>query len=371
MVETEGRYPPFYLSTLFWWVSLHSTHLTVCIATQHHCGRSAVQLGSSYRFRGASAVELFVGPGIALIVGFVAGAVMFSRMVASEANHKLKNQLSLNYTDQNLFMTAMARNYAQIIFPRVPDRFVEIEETVYRKIKSMAVMTDDQLGDILDEISQRNLMIADFDKIGLRDYVFYDEGLFSAEFNVVVQAYEDCCLYGVFLGASLDFEWVRRAAERYETSHLEKEGRFIKQYAREYKDSLFMHRCLNAMRQFSAVDCERSTISCKLYDAELEFDHGTIFNRHEPPLLFKGEGFEVYAVSHIAEIRHGIKFLDTGECAVRGAFYGDDKTFVNWHRTDDNFEELHGHDSQIWTLNTEYITVPFDYLTEKNSPYTR
>ena len=316
-------------------------------------------------------MESFPGYIGAIVIGFIAGAITFSRLAKIGAGDLLRRQRHLNFQDQKLYMSAMARNYAQIIFPRWPDKFVEIEEEVHQFIKSMVEMNIDQLGDILDEIHQRNPLIRDFDKIGLRDFVFYDEGWLSAEFDELVAAYKDCLVYGLFLDSAMILKDVPSAAKRYDTLTADKDERFIKQYAREYKDSLFTHRCLTAMREYLAVDRERSAISRRLHEAGVEFEYDVVFGRNEQPVLYRGEDFEVSSVYHVVERCHGINFLDTGECAVQSVFYDDEKVFVSWERTDDKFESLEGYANQIWTLNTNYITIPFDYHSEKSSPYAR
>jgi hypothetical protein len=103
----------------------------------------------------------------------------------------------------------------------------------------------------------------------------------------------------------------------------EQDFEHLKKYIKQIKDTRFLQRLQNAVREFYAQRQARN----------FEFPEGQV--------VYETEALAVFRVPHIAETRYGFHFKEIDEYGLYSVFYADDrdKPYQSYYRSDRMFEK--------------------------------
>ncbi|WP_425989913.1 hypothetical protein [Afipia sp. DC4300-2b1] len=166
-------------------------------------------------------------------------------------------------------------------------------------------------------LTERYPMYENFDFVSTRPYVVYAQTLKRYDEDDIEEHFTNLVKFHSLQRAASD-EW------RYEMPMLsKKELDHLAGYIRQIKDGNFKERLKLAVKLFHAAR-QAQLSDFQLQDSEQLFENGEI---------------AVYRVYDVAESVHGIWFKDTNEYALFSVFYGDDKTYDSFYRSDRTFEK--------------------------------
>lgn len=311
-------------------------------------------------------MEVYIG--IAVIC-FLLGFFVGGGLLVGATERPLKNELHWERMqkrrDQKLFIDTLARTYAQILLPRCPDRLLTLSNEIGDQIEAMCGMSDTELQRLMQEIAERNPLIADFDKMQLHDFAAYeDNSAFLPTLEELLNAYRDCKLYSLYLDGDFQENRVRASADifaKYRKDHDETQTRLV----REHKDEALLARSILAMNELKAVNSEKQRIFEKLELKDPSEKLRLSMRYDDKELIYKGSNFEVHYVPNVVEHVTGIRFLDTDECVVKRVFAGETiHTF--WCRADDQFDDSTISGATLHSPRSGFVSLPFSQLSSSH-----
>jgi len=219
--------------------------------------------------------------------------------------------------DRSNLLQAYSRELSNYLIQLDPDRYY----TVYRRAldeQEKLFTADGKTRDAqLHIITERYPMYEDFDLVGTRPYVLYGETL---------KRYEDEDIEEHFLNLVRFHSLQRAASEEWRLLMPmlgQKELDHLAGYTRQVKDAKFKERLKQAVKQFQAAR-ETQLSDWQLPDGEK---------------LYEAAEIAVYRVDDIAETVKGIWFKDTNEYGIYSVFYGDEKAYESFYRSDRTFQK--------------------------------
>jgi hypothetical protein len=252
---------------------------------------------------------VWLGLGIAALVGFVVGAFLFARAFGQELRQEL-SRVGLNMaSDRELALRTLRREIANYLVRLDPDRFLRLYKEA--RAADIAIGTADKASQQaeLDAKTKKYPFYQDFDLTGARDHVLYADALSGYPLEEIEGHYMNMIKFHA-LQMVLDKDWCWRSPA---TS--DKDLKHLEEYVGQIKDTKFRQRLMAAVEEFARRG------------------GGGVSSGYETDVL------AVRYVHHYAETRYGVHFKDTGEFGLYGIFYDDrkDKTYECYYRSDREF----------------------------------
>lgn len=184
---------------------------------------------------------------------------------------------------------------------------------MHRTVADIKAASRDRQQLQLSEITRAYPFYEDFDTVGVREFVLYEDALSSTDYENVLSHYGTLIRFQALQGV-LNSGW----------SHSEptsdEELEFLEEYVRRLNDTRFRARLEQAISEFEA------------------WDRGRWNSRDEP--IYETSTFTARRVAHFAESRYGVHFKDTDEYGLYGVFHADDNSiYTGLYRTDASFEK--------------------------------
>lgn len=255
--------------------------------------------------------------GYILIFGMGALAGFGFRPKAKPASQNTSASSRASAIDRSNLIHAYARELSNYLIDINPDRYYTIYNRALAEQEKLFAADAKVREAQLIILTERYPVYENFDFIGTRPYVLYRETL---------ERYSEDDLEEHFFNL-VRFHSLQRAASeewRMQMPMLsKKEEDHLYGYVRKVKDSKFKERLKQAVREFNAA--RRSALS----DFQLS-DGGQLYESAE---------IAVYKLHDIAELVEGFWFKDTNEYGIHSVFYGDDKSYESFYRSDRTFEK--------------------------------
>ncbi|WP_018321647.1 hypothetical protein [Bradyrhizobium sp. WSM2793] len=219
--------------------------------------------------------------------------------------------------DRSNLIHAYARELSNYLIELNPDRYCSIYSRALAEQEKLFA-ADAKLREAqLLNLTERYPVYENFDFIGTRPYVLYRETL---------ERYSEDDLEEHFFNL-VRFHSLQRAASeewRMQMPMLsKKEEDHLYGYVLKVKDAKFKERMKQAVREFNA------SRGGKLTDFQLA----------DGSQLYESAEIAVYKLYDIAESVEGFWFKDTNEYGIHSMFYGDDKSYESFYRSDRTFEK--------------------------------
>ena len=219
--------------------------------------------------------------------------------------------------DRSNLIHAYARELSNYLIETNPDRYYTIYNRALAEQEKLFAADAKVREAQLLILTERYPVYENFDFIGTRPYVLYRETL---------ERYSEDDLEEHFFNL-VKFHSLQRAASEEWRMQMpmvsKKEEDHLYGYVRKVKDSKFKERLKQAAREFNAA--RRSALSD--------------FHLSDGSQLYESAEMAVYKLYDIAEIVEGFWFKDTNEYGVHSVFYGDDKSYESFYRSDRTFEK--------------------------------
>ncbi|UPK23440.1 hypothetical protein [Bradyrhizobium sp. 131] len=219
--------------------------------------------------------------------------------------------------DRSNLIHAYARELSNYLIEINPDRYYTIYNRALAEQEKLFAADAKVREAQLLILTERYPVYENFDFIGTRPYVLYRETL---------ERYSEDDLDEHFFNL-LKFHSLQRAASeewRMQMPMLsKKEEDHLYGYVQKVKDSKFKERLKQAVREFNAA--RRSALS------DFQLSDGS--------QLYESAEIAVFKLYDVAEVVKGFWFKDTNEYGVHSVFYGDDKSYESFYRSDRTFEK--------------------------------
>lgn len=222
-------------------------------------------------------------------------------------------------SDRSNLLHAYSRELSNYLVELDPERYY----TVYRRAldeQEKLFTADKKLREAqLHILTERYPVYDNFDFIGTRPYVSYDETLKRYDAEDIEEHFLNLVKFHSLQRAGSE-EW-RLLMPMLSNRELE----HLAGYVRQAKDTRFKQRLKQAVREFNAARSSRLTD----------------FQIPDGDKLYESAEMAVYKLYDVAEIMEGFWFKDTNEYGIHSAFYGDKlgEVYEHFYRSDRNFEK--------------------------------
>lgn len=296
---------------------------------------------------------------VALLVGALAGLVVGFPLGGTEAKQAISTSLRHKHEDQKLFLKVLRRELANLLLQRDPDRFERFyQETLYQLI-DMGTKPQSLINAQEKLLIEKYPKIADWDHLGTRDYVLYDDASFDSDNNLYT-LYRDIIFYQTIQShepatSSSPIKWTPEFSER-ELDHL-------RTYVKELKGTRLQYRLIEATRQVKAHENEISRL-CTLSDAFSAAYYASA--DEDKPAVMSTRQFTARRIAvTAAENGYHIQFSDGDEGIV--SFFFDDRAYVSVYGVEPGTLET----TILHTLSVDRLSVPYEYRSDVALGYNR
>jgi hypothetical protein len=254
------------------------------------------------------------------ILALIAVAVFAFRQGARTAEGPIREMRTAQAHDRMNYLSTLRRELANYLIWRDPNRYVRLYSLIHAETAPIKDLAPASLHERLAALCEKYPNYEDFDPIGTRDYVLYDDTL-SGELDEIEQRYRDIAMFQAVMIASTKSWKCFHATNAKELEHLNG-------YVKRVHDTKLRLRLEQAVREHYI------------------WEAGKEANPDDP---YQSQDFSVCRVGHYAENRYGIEDKKTREFGLYGVFVADDgRLFNSYYRSDPAFEreehldKLHG-----------------------------
>lgn len=219
--------------------------------------------------------------------------------------------------DRSNLIQAYGREISNYLIEHDPERYYQVYQRALDTQERLFVADKKTREAELHILTERYPMYENFDLVGTRPYVIYAETLARFDEDDIEEHFLNLVkFHSLQRAASEEWRYLSPMLSKKELDHLAG-------YAGKVIDSRFKDRLKNAVKLFSAVR------GAKLSDLSIP----------EGGKLWETADIAVYQVYDIAESVDGYWFKDTNEYGLHSRFFGDEKTYESFYRSDRNFEK--------------------------------
>lgn len=246
------------------------------------------------------------------LVGAIVGFLLGNSSARASMRGKLGEYALQWSNDRARYLSVLRRELANAIMQRDPDRLERAYSKLSDSFRKFREFSKSQQLATRTAIAAEFPDYADFDLLGTREHVLYDDAASMFDTDTLIERFEVIAKFHA-LSKLVDESW-RDAPPDYssEVQHLSK-------YVVRLRDGHFARRMRNAMQLYFVA--LRATAKHNPQAASL--------------MSFETEDFSVHFVSHIAESRYGVRFKDTGECGLYARY---EQMTGRLYRSDECFE---------------------------------
>lgn len=261
---------------------------------------------------GSSTVDWLLLLGGAVLLGgggFIVGVYFAARRLAAAQQAIAFRYEKDSATDRHMILSLLQRELANWMLRQSPDRYVATYKDAQLEAERILAGSTIEQEAKYDEIARRHPFYGDFDLIGTREHVLYDDGLSDLTFDEVASHYKDIVIFNA-LQKTFNAHWTGPAVASHEDLSR------IEEYIAHYKDGILEKRIKDAVRE-----------------------HLAFRKVKESPAEYENNFCKVVYIHHFAECRLGVHFKDTDEYGLRGVFVHDNgDVSESYYRTDSRYE---------------------------------
>lgn len=220
-------------------------------------------------------------------------------------------------SDRSNLLHAYLRELSNYLVQVNPERYYTIYSRTLDEQEKLFAQDKKTREAQLHILTERYPIYDNFDFISTRPYVIYGETLDRYDADDIEEHFLNIVkFHSLQRAASEDWRLIMPMLNKNELSHLAG-------YIRQVKDSKFKERLKQAVREFAAT--RRSEV--------------TDFQLADGSKLYESAEMAVFRLYDIAELVEGFWFKDTNEFGVHSVFYGDDKSYERFYRSDRTFQK--------------------------------
>lgn len=254
-----------------------------------------------------------------LIIGALIGLLGLAKFLQPDLIARDKQWKLTNAADLTSYLDVLRRELANWMLRHDPDRYLRLYKRVKEEVAEIRAANAAVQKARLVLLSEKYPSYAEFDVIGVRDYVLYDDTLSMFRFDEIETAYKDIINFQALKFAVDEaWRWKTPPTNDSELEHLEN-------YSKRLKDTRFKNRLQDAISRYYIYRSGR----------EAAKDDKSIYE-------YETDMFNVRHVSHFAENRYGVHFKDTDEYGIFGFFYLDDASkppLEGFYRSNEKFDK--------------------------------
>lgn len=220
-------------------------------------------------------------------------------------------------SDRSNLLHAYSRELSNHLVQLNPDRYYTIYSRALDEQEKLFAVDKTTREAQLHILTERYPIYDNFDFVGTRPYVLYGETLGRYDSDDIEEHFLNLVKFHS-LQRAVSEEWrlLMPMLSKKELDHLAG-------YIRQVKDTKFKERLKLAVGEFSAVRRSQA-IDFKIPDSSMVYETAEM---------------AVYKLYDIAELMEGFWFKDTNDYGIHSVFYGDDKSYESFYRSDRTFEK--------------------------------
>ena len=248
-----------------------------------------------------------------VVCAFVAGVVVTAHGYSKTADSDYFKQSCILATDHKFMTTVLRRELANWMIRKDPNRYLQIYKQAHSDVNAIKAAAHSEQAAQLAQLCQKYNFYIDFDLIGARDYVLYDDAMNIHEYDDVKEHYINIVRFQA-LQCALDKTWRPfDPTSDDELAHLEG-------YVKRIKDTHFKCRLRAAVGEYKA-------------------------NQKDRVLVYETDTFSVRPVAHSLESRLSVHFKNTDEYGLCTIYVYDTPNkwrgplSMNFYRSDIGFEK--------------------------------
>jgi hypothetical protein len=238
-------------------------------------------------------------PAIAtLIIGYLYGIFVGARNARNSLQPVIRQQDNSSAVDRDHFFGVLRRELANWMLRTDPDRYLQTYRQAHQTATEIRAATRVDQMTTHAELCEKYPHYGDFDLIGTRDHILYEDAFENLSYAEVESRYLDIIRFHA-LKAVISDEWAY-----FKTTTSEDLTR-IEEYSQRFKDRRFRHRLEQALREYLNFIGTKKGL----------FAFGEEYDNIE---------FNVRRIEHMVESRLGFHFKNSDEFGIYSVFYYDD-----------------------------------------------
>ena len=247
------------------------------------------------------------------LLGFLAGALLCGSCWALERVRRQEKEeqfarFRLQWAEvQVLYFGVLCRELANELIRRSPRRFVELVQHIDEDMRDIQRLSKE---DIFVRLKSMERRYVDFDAIGTKSYILYEEAFAGVPNLVIEKHYRDNQVWCA-LNAAYDKDWEMYCSD--DNVPTEKRIEEIWKYVPQYEDTVLLYQLKAAKRDYE--------LHCRVLGEEDDCNY------------YKNQDFEVrgHHVKQLGDIEAwSVMVLATGDIGAWCEYYADDKTYVEF-----------------------------------------
>jgi hypothetical protein len=210
--------------------------------------------------------------------------------------------------DHNDYLMVLRREIGNYLVRRDPMKFLMAYRKNHHELKRYEGFSKAALQGEFVALCERFRYLRDFDTVGVRPHVLYEDALDWISDDDVLERYWTICRFQR-LKTLLDEHW-----EYFDVTS-DEDLKHCEEYTRKILDAKFAVRVKNAIDTYYLA-------------------------RSETGLFYENSEFFIRPLNHFAEVRYGVGFKDTDEFGIYSVFHFDDrdrKPLIHYYRSDSSF----------------------------------
>lgn len=220
-------------------------------------------------------------------------------------------------SDRSNLLHAYLRELSNYLVQLNPERYYTVYSRALDEQERLFTQDKKTREAQLHILTERYPVYENFDFINTRPYVVYRETLDRYGVDEIEKHFLNIVkFHSLQRAASEDWRLMMPMLNKNELSHLAG-------YIRQLTDTKFKERLKQAVREFAAAQRSKET--------DFQLADGTT--------LYESGEMAVYRLYDIAELVEGFWFKDTNEYGVHSVFYGHDKSYESFYRSDRTFQK--------------------------------
>lgn len=246
--------------------------------------------------------------------GIGTGALVVNKINGSFYTPKMKELTRLVSFYRSRYLNILQRELANFLIRKNPKNLLRLYENIHAESEGIKTARSEVLKARLLLLTEKYPTYDDFDIIGSRDYVLYDDALISYTSEEIEQHYTDLRIFQEVQSKTTE-DWPMISP----TSDREYELENLKEYAQRVADTKFKSKLKKAISDFYTF-------------------------RKDNEKTIETDEFSVHWIDHPADdIRYGIHIKADNEFGMYSCFVFDDgRADISYYRSDAEFKKQEG-----------------------------
>jgi hypothetical protein len=248
------------------------------------------------------------------IIALIAGYYLGYKLGTSNAVPVLQNVLNTQAIDRANYLQCLRRELANILVWRKPKRYLELYRQLHTETSSLKSWRTEEVTKRLSELSSKYPNYSDFDVIGTREYILYEDGISVFDDAEIEERYRDLVMFAA-LSAVADPAWKDATQKAFVHNTDERELTHLEKYVQDIEDAKLAFRIDLAIRDNSLA-------------------------RNGNSKNLNNDLYEVVNLPHFAENRYGVHFKRTSEYGIYSFYlFEDGRQSHSFYRSNATFEQ--------------------------------